>query len=77
MKQRQQLRRTTPDLFMWVARWRAGSLPAMTRLRNGWVRTGFILTPHRQPEPVPLPVGALDQFFFASASGSVTVTTTV
>ena len=77
MKQRQQLGRAAPDIFMRVARRYAGRLPATTRLRNGLVRPRLILTPDRQPQPVPVPVGLLDQFFFASASGSVTVTTTV
>ena len=52
-------------------------LPTGTGLRNCWIRPGFIRAPDHQSPLASLPVGLLDQFFLASVSGSVTVTTTV
>ena len=55
----------------------ADRLPTGTGLRNRLIRPGFIRAPDRQSPLASLPVGLLDQFFLASVSGSVTVTTTV
>ncbi len=76
MKPGQPLGRPASDLLMRVAGRLSNRLPTGTGVRNRWIRPRFIRAPHRQPQPFPLPVGALDPFFFASASGSVTVTTT-
>lgn len=52
-------------------------LPVVSGLRNRLIGPGLILAPHRQPQPFAFPVGRFYEFFFASASGSVTVTTPV
>ena len=50
-------------------------LPTHPRLWNRLIRSGFIGAPHRQSQAGTFPIGLLNQFFLASASGSTTVTT--
>ena len=52
-------------------------LPTCAGLWNRLIGTGFIGTPDRQPPRLSLPIRRLNPFFFASVSGSVTVTTMV
>src|SRR5262249_61209682 len=55
---------------------RAGlRLRGRTGVRDRLERAGFVLAPHRQPQRRGGGVRVLDQLFFATASGSVTVTT--
>src|SRR5512143_1267941 len=77
MKEHQELGRTTAEVLMRITFRCAGGLPAMARLWNRLVGSRLILTPYRKPAPFALPVSGLDRFFFASAPGSATFTTTV
>ena len=77
MKQGQQFNGPTPDILMRVAGRFTDRLPTGAGLRNRLIRPGFIRAPDRQSPLASLPVSLLDQFFLASVSGSVTVTTTV
>lgn len=63
MKPGQPLGRPASDLLMRVAGRLSNRLPTGTGVRNRWIRPRFIRAPHRQPQPFPLPVGALDPFF--------------
>jgi hypothetical protein len=47
----------------------------MTSYRLGLEWPGFILSPDGESKLRPLKVGALEQLFFAAASGSIAVTT--
>ena len=49
-------------------------LPALARIGRGLERPGLVAAPDGQPQRGAQRVGALDQLFFAAASGSVTVT---
>ena len=55
--------------------WPTLRLPALSRIRRGLKRPGLIGAPHGAALPFAYLVGLLDEFFFASVSGSVTGTT--
>jgi hypothetical protein len=48
--------------------------PAMTRIRNGLIGSGLVFAPDTQTEQFTDLIRSLNQLFFASASGSMTVT---
>ncbi len=73
VKEDQQLGRSSADILVWQARGLALGLPGAPRMSNGLIGSGFILNPHRQA--TRFKIRALNQFFFASASGSRTTTT--
>src|SRR6266567_6114047 len=74
MEERDQLGGAMPNVFMWVTSRLTNGLPTDAGLRNSLVWAGFVHAPHRQPHPLALGVGLLDQAFFALASGSWTST---
>ncbi len=75
MQERQQFRRATAYIFMWVTSRLTLRLPAMPRLRDRLVRTGFVFIPYGKSQACRRLMRLLDQLFFASVSGSTTVTT--
>lgn len=50
-------------------------LPRRTGMGTRLVRTRLILTPDRNPAGFRRPIDPVDQRFFSSAAGSVTITT--
>src|SRR5215213_86252 len=50
MKQRQDLGRAAPDVFVRLRRWSPSRLPRHTRMRHGLKGTGLVLTPDREPK---------------------------
>lgn len=63
-EQRQQLGRAIANVLMRPARWLPNRLPTLTRVRNGLVRSGFILAPDRDPGSLGRPVRLLDRPLF-------------
>src|SRR5262245_39639113 len=74
MEQGQQLGRPIGQIFVRLADRLPFGSPSAALIRFGCKRTGFILIPDRLTQPLPIAIGTLNQGFFASASGSTTVT---
>lgn len=62
----------SPGVLVGISHRRAIGMPVRARVGDGLEGSGFVLSPHRQDL---LAVGGLNQGFFATASGSYTVTT--
>lgn len=77
MKQRQDFGRAVADVFVWVALGLSLRKPACTRAGNRGERPGLITAPDGESQFLAKGVSLFDQFFFAAASGSVTLTTPV
>ena len=74
MKQGQHFRRAIADVLVRLAHRLATGLPTGARIGLGLIRPRFVLIPDRQAQLLAQGIGVFDQFFFASASGSTTVT---
>ena len=74
VKQGQQLGRAIAEILMGLTLGLTRLAPVMTRIRDGLIGTRFIFAPHRQTQDLGNPIRPLNQLFFASASGSTTVT---
>lgn len=61
MEQGQQLRGTTPHIFVGLPRWVADGLPGCARVRDCLIRSGFILTPDRNAGGLGRVVRLVDQ----------------
>src|SRR6266704_3539517 len=64
MEEREHLGDAMPNVFMRVTSRPTDGLPADTWLGDRLVWASFIHTPHRQPHPLALGIGLLDQAFF-------------
>src|SRR5262249_2863250 len=71
MEQGQLFGRPPADILMRVADRLAGGMPLRARIGHGLGGTRLVFSPYRHPL---LGVGGLNQVFFATASGSTTVT---
>lgn len=74
MKQGQHFRRAIADVLVRLADGLPTGLPTGARIGLGLVRPRFILIPDRQAQLFAQRIGVFNQFFFASVSGSTTVT---
>lgn len=77
MKERHQFGRATAHVLVRMPNWVALLLPTLPRLSDRLIRSGFVLTPDGQSQTLSQQVGSFDQLFFASASGSLTITTSL
>jgi hypothetical protein len=75
MQQRQQFGCPIADIFMGLRGWFAFRLPTAASIRDRLIGASFIGVPDRQSEPFSYQVRPFNQFFFATASASLTVTT--
>ena len=75
VKEGQQFGGALPKILMRLALGLTRWAPVMTRIRDCLIGTGFIFAPHRQTQDLRNPIRPFNQLFFASASGSITVTT--
>jgi hypothetical protein len=74
MKQGQHFRRAIADVLVRLADGLPTGLPTGARIGLGLVWPRFILIPDRQAQLFAQRIGVCDQLFFASVSGSTTVT---
>lgn len=73
MEKGQDFGRTIANVFMRVGFGMSLWLPALTRIGLGGKGTGLIFTPNCDAEGLCQRVSSLNQGFFASVSGSITV----
>jgi len=64
-KQGEQFDRQAPDVLVILPHWLSFHLPGGSRLGNGLIGSGFILTPHLQSQPFSRQVRALNDRFFS------------
>lgn len=74
MEQGQHLCRSIAMIFVGLANRLPLRHPTFPGIRHRLKGTGFILAPNCQPAAFSFYIRTLDQFFFASPSGSITVT---
>src|SRR5690348_9782111 len=74
MEQGEQFGGPVLGVFVGLSDWLSFRLPMLARIRDGLIRTRFILRPDGQSLLLGLGVRLLDQVFFPAASGSVTST---
>jgi hypothetical protein len=74
-KQRQQLGRPGPEVFVRLPRRASLRLPGGAGLGDGLIGPSLVLAPNLEPQHFAQPVRAFNQVFLGVASGSVTVRT--
>lgn len=74
MEQGQQFGRAVADIFVWLLTRCATQLPTGSGIRNGLIRSRFILTPDLNARRFAQGVRRLYRFFLASRSASSTRT---
>jgi len=75
MEQAHEFGRAIPQVLVRLAYWLALWFPARAWIGYGLQWTGLVEPPHRDAHLLAFSVSAFDQIFLASASGSVTSTT--
>src|SRR5579863_8490656 len=74
MKQCSRFGNAITRIFMRLLDWMTLYLPTGSAIGLSLIGTGFIFAPHTQAQYFAHLISLLNQFFFASASGSVTIT---
>jgi hypothetical protein len=75
VQERQQLCGAAPYIFMRITGRLTLGLPTLSRLGDSLIRPRFIFIPYNKSPARRRLVRLLDQLFFASVSGSMTLTT--
>src|SRR5450755_94586 len=75
MQQGEHFGSAVADVLMWLPNGFPFGLPATARIGDGLIWPCLILIPHRQSQAFSLLMRAFNQFFFATVSTSLTVTT--